>query len=93
MGGLSGPAVMPIAVRMVYQVRQAVKLPIIGMGGITTAEDAIEFFLAGADAVAVGTAGLVDPYAWIKVRNGIGDYLDKNGFASISDIVGKVEMN
>lgn len=93
MGGLSGPAVMPIAVRMVYQVRQAVKLPIIGMGGITTAEDAIEFFLAGANAVAVGTAGLVDPYAWIKVRNGIGDYLDKNGFASINDIVGKVEMN
>ncbi len=93
MGGLSGPAVMPVAVRMVYQVRQAVKLPIIGMGGITTGEDAIEFFLAGADAVAVGTAGIVDPYAWIKVRNGINEYLDNNGYSSVKDIVGKLELN
>lgn len=83
MGGMSGPAVMPVAVRMVYQVRQAVKLPIIGMGGITTGEDAVEFLLAGADAVSVGTAGIVDPYAWIKVRNGINDYLDKNGYESV----------
>lgn len=93
MGGMSGPAVMPVAVRMVYQVRQAVKLPIIGMGGITTGEDAVEFLLAGADAVSVGTAGIVDPYAWIKVRNGINDYLDKNGYESVNDIVGKLEMN
>lgn len=93
MGGMSGPAVMPVAVRMVYQVRLAVKLPIIGMGGITTGEDAVEFLLAGADAVSVGTAGIVDPYAWIKVRNGINDYLDKNGYKSVNDIVGKLEMN
>ena len=93
MGGMSGPAVMPVAVRMVYQVRRAVKLPIIGMGGITTGEDAVEFLLAGADAVSVGTAGIVDPYAWIKVRNGINDYLDKNGYESVNDIVGKLEMN
>ncbi len=93
MGGLSGPAVMPVAVRMVYQVRRAVKLPIIGMGGIATGEDAIEFLLAGADAVAVGTAGIVDPYAWIKVRSGINDYLDRNGYNSVKDIVGKVDIN
>lgn len=93
MGGLSGPAVMPVAVRMVYQVRRAIKLPIIGMGGITTGEDAIEFLLAGADAVAVGTAGIVDPYAWIKVRNGINDYLDKGGYKSVKEIVGKIEIN
>ena len=93
MGGLSGPAVMPVAVRMVHQVRQAISLPIIGMGGISTGEDAIEFLLAGADAVSVGTAGIVDPYAWIKVRNGINDYLDQNGYASVKDIVGKLELN
>lgn len=93
MGGLSGPAVMPVAVRMVYQVRKAVKLPIIGMGGITSGEDAVEFLLAGADAVAVGTAGMVDPYAWIKVVNGINDYLDKNGYKSVKEIVGKLELN
>ena len=81
MGGMSGPAVMPV------------KLPIIGMGGITTGEDAVEFLLAGADAVSVGTAGIVDPYAWIKVRNEINDYLDKNGYESVNDIVGKLEMN
>ncbi len=92
-GGLSGPAIMPVAVRMVHQVRQAVKLPIIGMGGITSGEDAIEFLLAGADAVAVGTAGIVDPYAWIKVRNGINDYLDQNGYKSVKEIVGKLELN
>ncbi len=92
-GGLSGPAIMPVAVRMVHQVRQAVKLPIIGMGGIASGEDAIEFLLAGADAVAVGTAGIVDPYAWIKVRNGINDYLDQNGYKSVKEIVGKLELN
>ncbi|MBO5364911.1 MAG: dihydroorotate dehydrogenase [Clostridia bacterium] len=93
MGGLSGPAVKPVAVRMVYQVRQAVSIPIIGMGGITTGEDAIEFMLAGANAVAVGTAGIVDPYAWIRVRNGIEKYLDDNGIADVNDIVGTVQMN
>ena len=93
MGGLSGPAVKPVAVRMVYQVRQAVKLPIIGMGGITTGEDAIEFMLAGANAVSVGTAGIVDPYAWMKVVSGIEEYLDKNNIADVNDIVGTVKMN
>ena len=93
MGGLSGPAVKPVAVRMVYQVRQAVSIPIIGMGGITTGEDAVEFMLAGANAVAVGTAGIVDPYAWIRVRNGIEKYLNDNGIADVNDIVGTVQMN
>ncbi len=93
MGGLSGPAVKPVAVRMVYQVRQAVSVPIIGMGGITTGEDAIEFMLAGANAVAVGTAGIVDPYAWIRVRNGIEKYLDDNGIKDVNDIVGTVQLN
>ena len=87
MGGLSGPAVKPVAVRMVYQVRKAIKLPIIGMGGITSAEDAIEFMLAGANAIAVGTAGLVDPYAWVKVIKGIESYLNKN---NIADVNGRV---
>lgn len=93
MGGLSGPAVKPVAVRMVYQVRQAVKIPIIGMGGITTGEDAVEFMLAGANAVAVGTAGIVDPYAWIRVRNGIEQYLNENNIADVNEIVGAVQMN
>lgn len=78
---------------MVYQVRQAVKIPIIGMGGITTGEDAVEFLLAGANAVAVGTAGIVDPYAWIRVRNGIEQYLNDNNIADVNDIIGAVEMN
>lgn len=93
MGGLSGPAVKPVAVRMVYQVRKAIKLPIIGMGGITSAEDAIEFMLAGANAIAVGTAGLVDPYAWVKVIKGIESYLNKNNIADVNDIVGAVIPN
>lgn len=93
MGGLSGPAVKPVAVRMVYQVRKAIKLPIIGMGGITSAEDAIEFMLAGANAIAVGTAGLVDPYAWVKVIKGIESYLNKNNIADVNDIVGVVTPN
>lgn len=91
MGGLSGPAVKPVAVRMVYQVHNAVKLPLIGMGGIATAEDAIEFILAGATAVSVGTAGFVDPYAWVKVVDGIEKYLDENGIANINELVGAVE--
>lgn len=93
MGGLSGPAVKPVAVRMVYQVRKAIKLPIIGMGGIASAEDAIEFMLAGANAIAVGTAGLVDPYAWVKVIKGIESYLNKNNIADVNDIVGAVIPN
>lgn len=92
MGGLSGPAVKPVAVRMVSQVYRAVSLPIIGMGGISSGEDAIEFILAGASAVSVGTAGFVDPMAWIKVRDGINEYLDKNNIKSVRDIVGAAEL-
>lgn len=91
-GGLSGPAIKPVAVNMVYRVHQAVNLPLIGMGGISTGEDAIEFIMAGASAVAVGTAGFVDPYAWIKVADGIEKYLDENNIESVSDLVGTVEM-
>lgn len=92
MGGLSGPAVKPVAIRMVSQVYRAVSLPIIGMGGISTGEDAIEFMLAGASAVAVGTAGFVDPLAWVRVRDGIDEYLNKNKIAGVRDIVGKAEL-
>ncbi len=87
-GGLSGPAIKPIAVRMVYEAAHAVKIPVIGMGGILCAEDAIEFFLAGAKAVAVGTAIFADPLAPIKVICGINEYLDRKGFRSIHDIIG-----
>lgn len=86
MGGLSGPAVKPIAIRMVYQVRMATKLPIIGMGGIMNTEDAIEFLMAGADAVAVGTASIIDPYATIKIKNGIEAYLEQNNIKNIKDL-------
>ncbi len=90
-GGLSGPAVKPVAVRMVYETAQAVNVPIIGMGGIMTGEDAIEFMLAGASAVAVGTAIFADPYAPLKVIDGINSYLDKHGFKSVSEIIGLVK--
>ncbi|MDU2065386.1 MAG: dihydroorotate dehydrogenase [Sporomusaceae bacterium] len=92
MGGLSGPAVKPVAVRMVYQVAQAVSVPVIGMGGIMTAEDAVEFFLAGASAVAVGTANFMNPSAMVDVAAGLDDYLAKRGISHISEIVGKVKF-
>lgn len=88
-GGLSGPCVKPVAVRMVWQVAQAVHIPIIGMGGIASAEDAVEFFLAGASAVAVGTANFTDPEITMKICDGLTDYLAENGFSSIEEIVGK----
>lgn len=91
-GGLSGPAVKPVAVRMVYQVAQAVKVPIIGMGGIMNAADAVEFMLAGASAVAVGTAIFADPYAPVKVIDGINEYLDRNGCKSVTEIIGAVKV-
>lgn len=91
-GGLSGPALKPIAVRMVYEAAQAVRIPIIGMGGLMTAEDAIEFMLAGASAVAVGTATFVDPLAPVKVVEGIDAWLNKEGIASVSEIIGKVQI-
>lgn len=90
-GGLSGPAVKPIALRMVWQVSRAVKVPIIGMGGIMTAEDAIEFFLAGASAVAVGIANFVNPRAAVEVAEGILSYLKEHKIANIADIVGQLK--
>ena len=89
-GGMSGPAIHPIAVRMVYQTAQAVKLPLIGMGGIATAEDAIEMILAGATAVSVGTANFVDPCTTIKVVEGIEKYMRKYGVKDINELVGAV---
>lgn len=89
-GGVSGPAIHPIAVRMVYQTARAVKLPIIGMGGITTAEDALEFILAGATAVAVGTANFRDPEATIKVIDGIEEYMCRQKVDDICELIGAV---
>ena len=87
-GGLSGPAVKPVALRMVWQVAQAVDLPIIGMGGIVSAEDAVEFFLAGAHAVAVGSGNLTNPYCIPEIIEGVGSWLDHEGYASVSEIRG-----
>ncbi|MGE0448238.1 MAG: dihydroorotate dehydrogenase [Vicinamibacterales bacterium] len=92
MGGLSGPAIRPIAVRMVYECRQAVKIPVIGMGGICDARDALEFIIAGATAVQVGTANFVDPLIWPKVIDGIADYMTRHGVARVCDLVGSVDM-
>ena len=89
-GGLSGPAIHPVAVRMVYETAQAVKIPIIGMGGIITAEDAIEMILAGAAAVSVGTANFNNPQATVEIVNGIQDYMERNGVADINELVGAV---
>lgn len=88
MGGLSGPAIKPVAVRVIWQVAQAVKLPIIGMGGVTNAEDAIEFILAGASAVAVGTANFVNPRATLDILDGIEEYCVRNGIKDINELVG-----
>ena len=90
-GGLSGPAIKPIALRMVYQVGRAVKIPIIGLGGISTAEDAIAFMMCGATAIEIGTANFLDPAVSIKVRDGINDWLDRHGVASVEDIIGTME--
>lgn len=90
-GGMSGPAVKPVAVRMVYQVAQAVKLPIIGMGGISTAEDALEFILAGASAVSVGTANFFNPYAAEEVVRGIEDYMKSQKTEDICQLIGAVK--
>ena len=91
-GGLSGPAVKPIALRMVWQTAQAIKLPIIGMGGIATASDAIEFLLAGASAIEVGTYNFVDPTATVKIVDGIEDYMRRHGFDSVRDLVGALQL-
>ena len=89
-GGLSGPAVLPVAVRMVWQVAKAVSVPILGMGGVSTGDDAVEMILAGADLVAVGTAMFADPCAPLRVRDGIARYLEQKGFSAVGDIKGKV---
>ena len=91
-GGLSGPAVKPIALRMVWQVAQAVKIPVIGLGGIMNAADAIEFMLAGASAIQIGTANFIDPTVSIKVVDGINEYLDRHGYKSVGEIVGALEI-
>lgn len=90
-GGLSGPCVKPIALRMVYQVARAVRIPVIGLGGISNAADAVEFLLAGASAIQIGTMNFVDPTVSVKVVRGINDYLDRHGFQSVRDIIGIVE--
>jgi dihydroorotate dehydrogenase (NAD+) catalytic subunit len=87
-GGLSGPAIRPVAVRMVWQVAEAVDLPIIGMGGITTWEDAVEFLLAGATAISIGTGNFVNPQAPLEIIQGINDYCEKHGMTSVHDLVG-----
>ena len=90
-GGLSGPAVKPVALRMVWQVARAVKIPVIGLGGISTATDAIEFMMAGATAVEIGTANFLDPAVTLKVRDGINEWLDRHGVASVEEIIGCAE--
>jgi len=90
-GGLSGPAIRPIAVRMVYECRQAVKIPILGMGGIADARDVVEFMIAGANAVQVGTANFVDPFIWSKLLDGVREYVQRHRIARLADIVGTVD--
>jgi dihydroorotate dehydrogenase (NAD+) catalytic subunit len=90
-GGLSGPAIRPIAVRMVYECRQAVRIPIIGMGGIATAADALEFIIAGASAVQVGTANFADPLIWPKLLKGLEAYLERHRIAGISELTGTID--
>ncbi|MCL2130931.1 MAG: dihydroorotate dehydrogenase [Lentimicrobiaceae bacterium] len=90
-GGLSGPAVKPIALRMVWQVAKAVKIPVIGLGGIMNAVDAVEFMLAGASAVQIGTANFIDPQIAVKIIDGINEYLDRKGIKDVREIVGKLK--
>ena len=92
-GGVSGAGVKPIAVRMVYEASQAVKIPVIGMGGITCAEDAIEFLMAGATAVQVGTANFTDPYAMPKIIKGLNDWCDKHNVVNVSELTGVLQLN
>jgi dihydroorotate dehydrogenase (NAD+) catalytic subunit len=92
LGGLSGPAIRPIAVRMVWECFQAVKLPIIGMGGIATIADALEFIIAGASAVQVGTANFSDPFIWDKLTSGLADYLERHQLARVSDLIGQLAL-
>lgn len=90
-GGLSGPAVKPVALRMVWQVAKAVSVPVIGLGGIMNAKDAIEFLLAGASAIQVGTANFIDPAITVKIAQGINEYLESHGYKSVTEIIGALE--
>jgi dihydroorotate dehydrogenase (NAD+) catalytic subunit len=92
MGGLSGPAIRPIAVRMVYECSRLVRIPVIGMGGIASATDVLEFLIAGATAVQVGTANFVDPFIWGKLEAGVRDYMTRHGVVRIADLTGTVEI-
>ena len=92
-GGLSGPAIRPIAVRMVYECRRAIKIPIVGMGGIATADDVLEFMIAGANAVQVGTMNFVDPFIWTKLMDGIRSYMTTHKIARLQDVVGTVDTS
>ena len=89
-GGLSGPAVKPVALRMVWQVAKAVKIPVVGLGGISTATDAIEFLMVGATAIEVGTANFIDPAVTVKIRDGINEWLDSHGIDDVNDIIGTI---
>jgi len=91
-GGLSGPAIKPVGLRVVYQIRQEVKVPIVGMGGIVTGEDAVEYLLAGATAVAVGTANYLEPFAALRVAEGIARYVRENGYSDVSQLTGALEL-
>ena len=91
-GGMSGAAVKPIALRMVWQVAKALNIPVIGLGGIMNWKDAVEFMLAGASAIQIGTANFIDPAVTVKVAEGINDYLDRHGFSSVRDIIGALEV-
>ena len=93
MGGLSGPAIRPIAVRMVYECAKRVKIPVIGIGGIASARDVVEFLIAGATAVQVGTANFVDPFIWPKLLEGLRDYLQRHGIERVVDLVGSVDLS
>jgi dihydroorotate dehydrogenase (NAD+) catalytic subunit len=92
-GGLSGPAIRPIAVRMVYECRQTVAIPIIGMGGISSAADALEFMIAGATAVQVGTANFVDPLIWTKLLSGIEGYMERHNLTTLNDLTGSLDIS
>ena len=92
-GGLSGPAIRPIAVRMVYDCRRAVSIPVIGMGGIASARDALEFMIAGAAAVQVGTANFADPFIWTKLLSGIREYVDRHGIQRVADLTGSIDTS
>jgi dihydroorotate dehydrogenase (NAD+) catalytic subunit len=92
LGGLSGPAIRPIAVRMVWECYQAVKIPILGMGGIATVEDALEFIIAGSTAIQVGTMNFVDPFIWTKLLTGIESYLERHKITRVQDLIGRLEL-